>query len=114
MALQIDGLIPFDDLPISSLPTTLFPPPLDVEGDDTSDQTDSSLNSLPPIYDVSIIGGTFDHLHAGHKILISVAAWITERKLIIGTTGELYILLYPSFEIHLGPSDSSSKMLPFS
>jgi pantetheine-phosphate adenylyltransferase len=34
------------------------------------------------------LGGTFDHLHAGHKILLSMAAWIAERKIIVGVTGK--------------------------
>lgn len=38
-------------------------------------------------YNVAAIGGTFDHLHAGHKVLLSMAAWIAEEKLIVGVTG---------------------------
>jgi bifunctional ADP-heptose synthase (sugar kinase/adenylyltransferase) len=40
-----------------------------------------------PRYGVAAIGGTFDHLHAGHKVLLSMAAWVTEEKLIVGVTG---------------------------
>lgn len=40
-------------------------------------------------YNVAVIGGTFDHLHAGHKVLLSMAAWIAEEKLIVGVTGAL-------------------------
>ncbi|KAF8969624.1 hypothetical protein BDZ97DRAFT_1902409 [Flammula alnicola] len=32
--------------------------------------------------------GTFDHLHAGHKILLSMGAYITSRKLIVGITDD--------------------------
>ena len=46
-----------------------------------------TASDLPPFYPVSVIGGTFDHLHAGHKILLSMAAYITSQKLIIGITG---------------------------
>ena len=46
-----------------------------------------AASDLPPFYPVTIIGGTFDHLHAGHKILLSMAAYITSQKLIIGVTG---------------------------
>ena len=33
------------------------------------------------------LGGTFDHLHAGHKILLSMAAWFARKKVIVGVTG---------------------------
>lgn len=38
-------------------------------------------------YEHVAVGGTFDHLHIGHKILLSVAAWITEVRLFCGVTG---------------------------
>ena len=64
-----------------------------------SEGTPSSIPSnLPPFYPVTVIGGTFDHLHAGHKILLSMAAYITSQKLIIGITGTVlkknYFLLF--------------------
>ncbi|EAU88686.2 pantetheine-phosphate adenylyltransferase [Coprinopsis cinerea okayama7 len=34
------------------------------------------------------LGGTFDHLHAGHKILLSMGAWIASRKVIVGVTSD--------------------------
>ncbi|SCU89327.1 LADA_0E14862g1_1 [Lachancea dasiensis] len=37
-------------------------------------------------YEVSALGGTFDHLHDGHKILLSVAVYLTSQKLIVGIT----------------------------
>jgi cytidyltransferase-like protein len=45
--------------------------------------------SDPPIHPVVALGGTFDHLHAGHKILLSMAAWIADEKVIIGVTGSV-------------------------
>ncbi|KAG8217573.1 hypothetical protein J3R82DRAFT_5724 [Butyriboletus roseoflavus] len=42
---------------------------------------------LSPRYPVVALGGTFDHLHAGHKILLSMAAWIASRKVVVGITG---------------------------
>lgn len=48
-----------------------------------------TASPLPPFYPVSVIGGTFDHLHAGHKILLSMAAYITSQKLIVGITGNV-------------------------
>ncbi|SCZ89049.1 BZ3500_MvSof-1268-A1-R1_Chr1-1g00919 [Microbotryum saponariae] len=38
-------------------------------------------------YPVVALGGTFDHLHAGHKILLTLAASLALRKLIVGVTG---------------------------
>lgn len=35
-------------------------------------------------YPVSAIGGTFDHLHAAHKILINMALFVSEQRLIVG------------------------------
>ncbi|THG98684.1 hypothetical protein EW026_g3533 [Hermanssonia centrifuga] len=43
---------------------------------------------IPRLFPVVALGGTFDHLHAGHKILLSMAAWITQEKLIIGMTDD--------------------------
>ncbi|TIC00326.1 Nucleotidylyl transferase [Wallemia mellicola] len=39
------------------------------------------------IYDTIALGGTFDHLHAGHKVLLSLAAYISRKKVVIGVTG---------------------------
>ena len=35
-------------------------------------------------YDHVALGGTFDHLHVGHKILLSCATWICSKKLTCG------------------------------
>lgn len=34
------------------------------------------------------LGGTFDHLHAGHKILLSMACWLANKRVIVGISGE--------------------------
>lgn len=33
------------------------------------------------------VGGTFDHLHDGHRILLTMAAFLTSKTLIVGITG---------------------------
>lgn len=38
--------------------------------------------------DLVLLGGTFDHLHNGHKKLLSLAASICARKMIIGVTAD--------------------------
>ncbi|KAI0819552.1 Nucleotidylyl transferase [Trametes gibbosa] len=68
---EIVALEPDDHLPHSA---PRPPPPADP--------------SVPPLYPVVALGGTFDHLHAGHKILLSMGAWIARRKLIVGITGD--------------------------
>jgi hypothetical protein len=46
---------------------------------------ESSGSSL--CFDVVALGGTFDHLHAGHRLLLASAALIATKKLYIGITG---------------------------
>jgi len=52
-----------------------------------SADTKSTATQIPPLFPVVALGGTFDHLHAGHKILLSMGAWITSQKIIVGITG---------------------------
>jgi phosphopantetheine adenylyltransferase len=51
----------------------------------------------PMVHTVVIVGGTFDHLHAGHKLLLTATALLlqpwtpamdVERRLVIGITGD--------------------------
>lgn len=37
-------------------------------------------------YPVVVVGGTFDRLHAGHRLLLTAAAWAAGKKLWIGVT----------------------------
>ncbi|KAK4534366.1 hypothetical protein CDCA_CDCA01G0391 [Cyanidium caldarium] len=48
----------------------------------------SGARSPPwPRYDTVAVGGTFDHFHAGHRLLLSVARYACRRRLRIGVTG---------------------------
>jgi pantetheine-phosphate adenylyltransferase len=38
------------------------------------------------IHNVSAVGGTFDHFHDGHKMLLTASAFVTNTKLIVGVT----------------------------
>lgn len=54
----------------------------------SSVQNESDNKAIANQYPVVALGGTFDHLHAGHKILLSMGAWLASRKLIVGVTGK--------------------------
>ncbi|KAF9645133.1 Nucleotidylyl transferase [Thelephora ganbajun] len=45
-------------------------------------------DKVKPSFPIVALGGTFDHLHAGHKILLSMAAWIARKKVIVGVTDD--------------------------
>ncbi|KAF8635535.1 hypothetical protein AX17_003918 [Amanita inopinata Kibby_2008] len=61
----------------------------DISRDLASDtRFESKEEKIPPFYPIVALGGTFDHLHAGHKILLSMAAWIASRKVIVGVTDD--------------------------
>lgn len=71
-----------------------------------SEREDSHLGTVA-------LGGTFDHLHAGHKILLSMACWLARRRVIVGISGESVsrhaspfllkrvLILYPADEVLL-------------
>ncbi|KAK9895896.1 Nucleotidylyl transferase [Cystobasidium minutum MCA 4210] len=37
------------------------------------------------------LGGTFDHLHAGHKVLLSMACWLARRRVIVGISDDVLL-----------------------
>lgn len=45
-------------------------------------------DGVMPQYSVIALGGTFDHLHVGHKILLSMAALCATSKIIVGVTDD--------------------------
>jgi len=60
---------------------------LAINGGPDRSLTVAMSNEFPSLYRVVAVGGTFDHLHAGHKILLSMTAWIAKEKIIVGVTG---------------------------
>ncbi|GAA6046054.1 hypothetical protein NBRC10513_002056 [Rhodotorula toruloides] len=50
--------------------------------------TSATGSPAPPLYRTSAMGGTFDHLHMGHKLLLSMACSITSQKLIVGVSDD--------------------------
>ena len=50
-----------------------------------SKTTKSEISTIPvPRFSQSCLGGTFDRLHAGHKILLSEACLVATDKTVIG------------------------------
>ena len=45
------------------------------------------------MFDKTIVGGTFDHIHAGHKILLTMTALLASKTIYVGVTGK-YIYAY--------------------
>jgi len=39
-------------------------------------------------FDVGVLGGTFDRLHSGHKVMLTLAAMVSRKSLHIGISGE--------------------------
>jgi bifunctional ADP-heptose synthase (sugar kinase/adenylyltransferase) len=46
----------------------------------------------PRVFNRVVIGGTFDHLHAGHKILLTMAALLATKSIVVGVTGKINII----------------------
>lgn len=93
MCFRIQGDPPVSHLPdyIETLPQVFVVPDKAVEMHQQHSVhvppgCDTSPTSYP--YPVVALGGTFDHLHAGHKILLSMAAWIASSKVIVGVTDD--------------------------
>ncbi|KAG0305708.1 hypothetical protein BGZ98_003718 [Dissophora globulifera] len=55
-----------------------------------------------------ILGGTFDHLHAGHKILLSLTAWIASHRVVCGVTDD-EMLKSKQFKEFMEPLDARIK-----
>jgi bifunctional ADP-heptose synthase (sugar kinase/adenylyltransferase) len=51
-----------------------------------SDGVDSLLDATDKKYQNVVLGGTFDRLHVGHKILLSEAALRAQKRLVVGVT----------------------------
>jgi predicted metal-dependent HD superfamily phosphohydrolase/phosphopantetheine adenylyltransferase len=68
-----------------------IPAPSQPSSSDPSSFSVSSSSSAAPrfrTYSDVVLGGTFDHLHAGHKIMLTLAALLAEKSLVIGLTAD--------------------------
>jgi len=71
----------------SSSPTT-SPTATKAEPERAEPQAEAEAEAAPDSHAVVAVGGTFDHLHAGHKILLSMAVWLARRKIIVGVADD--------------------------
>ncbi|KAL7675813.1 hypothetical protein ACOME3_002077 [Neoechinorhynchus agilis] len=65
-------------LNLDAVPSTVFE--LELSEDEISDDVQTDY----PIYQKTALGGTFDRLHNGHRLLLSEAILLTETKIMIG------------------------------
>ncbi|KAJ7435320.1 hypothetical protein FB451DRAFT_1418267 [Mycena latifolia] len=75
--------------------TDLFPLP----GSRPPSQASQAPQPSCRAFSVVTLGSTFDHLHTGYKILLSMAAWIASERLIVGVTG--MVPSVPSMSAHI-------------
>lgn len=46
----------------------------------------------PLVFQRVAVGGTFDHLHAGHKILLTMTALLAKQSMVVGVTDDCMLL----------------------
>jgi len=63
---------------------------IDMKVEDTEQQTCFLENNGndKDCYPTVALGGTFDHLHNGHKILLTISSWIASKKIICGISDD--------------------------
>lgn len=91
-----------------------FPDKLSVVQLHSSKSTDDSSSSTNPIsakvYDNVCLGGTFDNLHNGHKIMLSTAQLKCQKALTIGVTDRNMVRHKTLWELIESPEDRISKL----
>ncbi|KAG0239417.1 hypothetical protein BGW41_007681 [Actinomortierella wolfii] len=75
-------------LPVVNLQWTPETTQIDTQIVDAIDSTVAHYSVTEGQYKNVALGGTFDHLHAGHKILLSMTAWIASERVVCGVTDD--------------------------
>lgn len=78
---KVDGK-PDEDAPAGSL-GRLGKPETPVVSQEQQEEAEEQQQQLGTV----ALGGTFDHLHPGHQILLTMACWLATRRVIVGITG---------------------------
>ncbi|GMH33831.1 hypothetical protein BSKO_01665 [Bryopsis sp. KO-2023] len=71
--------IPILQVPFDELPQPDTTPPADVD-------------EVPYRFDRVAVGGTFDRMHAGHRLLLSATALVSDRVVFLGITADKLLL----------------------
>ncbi|CAG8468026.1 16392_t:CDS:2 [Acaulospora colombiana] len=90
------------ELPIHVIDTITPPSPQIITNH--HDPIDKLDDDKPQVHPNVAVGGTFDHLHVGHKILLTMSAWITNKRLICGVTGDS-MLTNKKYKEYMEPID---------
>lgn len=64
---------------------------LEEVGSRTDKKAESESEPVATQPETVALGGTFDHLHAGHKILLTMACWLARRRVIVGITDDVLL-----------------------
>ncbi|KAI7860479.1 hypothetical protein BDC45DRAFT_530074 [Circinella umbellata] len=57
----------------------------------SSSTENNSYNDNGRVFDKTIVGGTFDHIHAGHKILLTMTALLASKTIYVGVTDDVML-----------------------
>ncbi|WVF72234.1 hypothetical protein IAT40_007046 [Kwoniella sp. CBS 6097] len=96
---SLHGGLPTQSIPYSlQSPTSFLPPSYTVPNPSSTTSTLTQAPTPLPFsattkcnaasYPVVALGGTFDHLHAAHKLLLHLALFLTTRKIIVGVMSD--------------------------
>lgn len=65
--------------------------PVAANSNDSDCFVDGNVSNDYPMYDNVVLGGTFDKLHVGHKVLLSEAVMKCQKKLLVAVSSELML-----------------------
>lgn len=67
--------------------------PLSTDSAAGDKQSIPGTGRLQPLFKRVAVGGTFDHIHAGHKILLTMTALLATESVVVGVTGNDFLSL---------------------